>query len=97
MPEELSQNLNAQYGKGFSIANLRLFRQFYQTYPERMDGCTGVKNSIDNLSSSLKWYGEESESAIPPSEEFATRRVANAIHYPVGSGFVTGFHPQHPP
>jgi len=94
MLEELSQNLNAQYGKGFSIANLKLFRQFYQTYPERMDGCNGVKTSIDNLPSSLKWYGEESESGIAPSEEFATHRVANAIHYPVGSEFVTGFHPQ---
>nr|WP_309759316.1 PDDEXK nuclease domain-containing protein [Flavobacterium sp.] len=31
--KELSKNLSAEFGKGFSSANLRNFRQFYLTYP----------------------------------------------------------------
>jgi predicted nuclease of restriction endonuclease-like (RecB) superfamily len=32
--KELSKNLSTEFGKGFSAANLRNFRQFYLTYPE---------------------------------------------------------------
>ena len=32
--KELSKNLSAEFGKGFSSANLRNFRQFYVTYPD---------------------------------------------------------------
>jgi len=31
--EDLSIKLTCEYGGGFSVQNLRLFRQFYQTYP----------------------------------------------------------------
>jgi hypothetical protein len=31
---ELSRALTAEFGKGFSYANLRNFRQFYLTYPQ---------------------------------------------------------------
>jgi len=34
--ENLSARLTERYGKGFSVANLKNFRQFYQTYAERM-------------------------------------------------------------
>jgi len=34
--EELSQKLNGRYKSGFSIANLRNFRQLYLAYPERV-------------------------------------------------------------
>jgi predicted nuclease of restriction endonuclease-like (RecB) superfamily len=33
--KELSKNLTAEFGKGFSYANLRNFRQFYLTYPDQ--------------------------------------------------------------
>ena len=32
--KELSKALNAEFGKGFSVANLRNFRQFYLTFPD---------------------------------------------------------------
>src|SRR5689334_21049653 len=32
--KQLSQALTAEFGKGFSYANLRNFRQFYLTYPD---------------------------------------------------------------
>jgi predicted nuclease of restriction endonuclease-like (RecB) superfamily len=46
--EELSRHLADQFGKGFSVANLRNFRQFYLTYPD--------PNGIhDTLCSVLSW------------------------------------------
>jgi predicted nuclease of restriction endonuclease-like (RecB) superfamily len=33
--KELSKQLSGEFGKGFSQANLRNFRQFYQTFPSR--------------------------------------------------------------
>lgn len=35
--ESLSSNLTKQYGRGFSAANLKNFRQFYQAFPDRID------------------------------------------------------------
>jgi len=32
--EDLSRHLTERYGKGFSVANLRNFRQFYVTYQD---------------------------------------------------------------
>ena len=32
--KELSKALTAEFGRGFSYANLRNFRQFYLTYPD---------------------------------------------------------------
>jgi predicted nuclease of restriction endonuclease-like (RecB) superfamily len=32
--KQLSKDLSAELGKGFSVANLRNFRQFYQTFPD---------------------------------------------------------------
>jgi len=34
--ETLSKQLTAKYGRGFSTTNLRYFRSFYNTYPERI-------------------------------------------------------------
>lgn len=33
--KELSKNLSAEFGQGFSLANLKNFRKFYLTYPEK--------------------------------------------------------------
>ncbi len=33
--ENLSTSLSNEFGEGFSYANLRKFRQFYQTYPDQ--------------------------------------------------------------
>jgi len=35
---ELSRQLRGEFGKGFSIANLKNFRQFYLTFPDREKG-----------------------------------------------------------
>lgn len=78
--EELSQKLNLQYGKGFSVANLRLFRQFYLTYSERM---------INYLRPDT--YIEEQKS---PSDDLATQQIIDTIRYPMGSELNTGFNPQ---
>ena len=46
--EELSRHLGDQFGKGFSVANLRNCRQFYLTYPDR-------KGIHYTLCSELSW------------------------------------------
>lgn len=33
--ENLSRELSTEFGRGFSYANLRNFRQFYLTYPDQ--------------------------------------------------------------
>jgi predicted nuclease of restriction endonuclease-like (RecB) superfamily len=78
--EELSEKLKKQYGKGFSVANLRLFRQFYLTYSERMIDYPEPNDSMKEMES--------------PSEDTATQQMIDAIHYPVGSELKTGFNPQ---
>ena len=78
--EELSQKLNLQYGKGFSVANLRLFRQFYLTYSERM---------INYIRPNT--YIEEQKS---PSDDLANQQIIDTIRYPMGSELNTGFNPQ---
>lgn len=78
--EELSQKLNLQYGKGFSVANLRLFRQFYLTYSERMINYLRPNTYIGQGKS--------------PSDDLATQQIIDTIRYPVGSELNTGFNPQ---
>ena len=34
---QLSEQLTVKYGPGFSVANLRNFRQFYEMYPDRLN------------------------------------------------------------
>ncbi|MEA3294210.1 MAG: PDDEXK nuclease domain-containing protein [Euryarchaeota archaeon] len=78
--EELSQKLNLQYGKGFSVANLRLFRQFYLTYSKRI-----INHPRPNT------YIEREKS---PSDDLATQQIIDTIRYPMGSELNTGFNPQ---
>ena len=35
----LSKDLTAEFGKGYSLPNLKNFRKFYLTYPEGGKGC----------------------------------------------------------
>lgn len=74
----LSEQLSAQYGTGFSVPNLRNFRQFYSIYQDR---------SIHYLSGSElqddpKHYLEGSESHVPEK------------YQPAGDPFKSGFNPQ---
>ena len=56
--KELSEKLTSEYGRGYSVANLRNFRQFYLTFPEI---CQPIKDIYSNfqihytLCSELSW------------------------------------------
>jgi len=52
---DLSQRLNVKYGSGFSIANLRNFRQFYQIYSERVIHYPSGSEWIPDFSPQLTW------------------------------------------
>lgn len=41
----LSKQLNEKYGKGFSVANIKNFRQFYQSYPNRLNSISYPEGS----------------------------------------------------
>lgn len=43
--KNLSIALNAEFGKGFSYANLRNFRQFYLTYPNP-ENCYALRSNL---------------------------------------------------
>lgn len=43
--KELSKALTAEFGKGFSYANLRNFRQFYFTYPD-IEKCYALRSKL---------------------------------------------------
>ncbi|MBD5144783.1 MAG: DUF1016 domain-containing protein [Ruminococcus sp.] len=61
----LSERLTAEFGKGFTVRNLRNMRQFYLTYPKRHTLCTELSWShyrilmrIDD-ENRRNWYTEE--------------------------------------
>ena len=59
--KSLSKELSAEFGNGFSIANLKNFRQFYLTYPDQ-DNFNDVRsNSEDPILYAVR---RESENTI---------------------------------
>jgi predicted nuclease of restriction endonuclease-like (RecB) superfamily len=56
----LSIALTSEFGKGFSYANLKNFRQFYLTYPDQENCHTLCSNSEDSI-----LYAPHRESEIP--------------------------------
>lgn len=80
--ERLSAQLSERYASGFSVSNLKNFRQFYLTYPDRLDVIGYPAGG--QLSGTENRYPPGSESAGAP---------ALAIHSLDGDG-VSGFSPQ---
>lgn len=86
--DKLSVKLTERFGKGYSVANLRNFREFYLTYPDRLaqiryalfDGSDGAIQK----GRSLKRY---------PAGSVFEDEEPQEIQYPVGSEFNAVFHP----
>ena len=61
----LSEKLTAEFGKGFTVANLRNMRQFYLSYPKRYTLCSELSWSHYRILMRIddeerrKWYTEE--------------------------------------
>lgn len=68
--ENLSKQLNEKYGKGFSIANIKNFRQFYQSYSNRL--------------SSICYPTGSQLKALPKSYPAGSQSVAIEISSPTG-------------
>ena len=91
--ENLSARLTARYGKGFSVPNLKNFRQFYQAYPERFSSIGYPMGSQSSDTTNFSPMGREMASyqiSCPPGTEL----VATTKGSPVGSQTVQGFSPQ---
>jgi len=87
--EELSHRLTEQYGKGFSITNLKYFRLFYQAYPERL----GIRHPSGDESSGTAIphpLGGESEIPSPTGIELSVMQIP----HPTGGESSQGFSPQ---
>jgi predicted nuclease of restriction endonuclease-like (RecB) superfamily len=79
--ENLSNKLQEQYGNGFSVANLKNFRQLYLTYPNRLDSIRHLSGGELALQDEKRYPpGSESEDAI--------------ILSPAGRELAKGFSPQ---
>ena len=52
--KELSQKLTADFGKGFTLANLKNFRQFYLTFSEEKSNALRGKSESDQKSYALR-------------------------------------------
>ncbi|MFA6713735.1 MAG: PDDEXK nuclease domain-containing protein [Victivallales bacterium] len=75
--EELSDKLNSRYGSGFSVPNLKNFRQFYLIYADKLAGIRYPSGSeLGNI-----------QKLAPPERELAPLTKC----YPSGSEFTTGF------
>jgi len=88
--EELSENLTRHYGKGFSAANLRLFRKFYLEYSDRSIDDSRQNNPVTHSLSSSEKTGRAYDSATFINDEFVTQRVQNSKGYPLGALFDDG-------
>ena len=90
---ELSEQLTQHYGEGYSIPNLKAFRQFYLAYPDRIvESPIGypVGSQFESIPMSHPVGGQFEIAPIhhPLGGEFEF----TSIGYPVGSQF-KGFHP----
>ena len=70
--QELSNRLSAEFGKGFSVPNLRLIRQFYLTYRDRYPQIHYAvsSESQDSLVGVQKRYSVSSELEISRDRSF---------------------------
>lgn len=75
--EKLSARLMARFGKGYSVANLKNFRELYLAYPDRLDAIRYP------LGSELGGDAQEGDSTA----------VAPVKRYPLGGESPAGFHP----
>jgi predicted nuclease of restriction endonuclease-like (RecB) superfamily len=91
--EDLSVRLTELYGQGFSVPNLKNFRQFYHAYPDR---CASIGYPMGSQSDSLgiqRPMGAESSgpSILHPS---GRELVHHKKSYPLGTELPQGFSPQ---
>lgn len=91
--KDLSTRLAERYGQGFSVPNLKNFRQFYQAYPERFASIGSPLGSQSTKPTFLHpGSGASSESAmLSPLGKELTRPEKG---YPTGSQMPHGFSPQ---
>ncbi|MEW6077471.1 MAG: PDDEXK nuclease domain-containing protein [Thermodesulfobacteriota bacterium] len=91
--EDLSARLIERYGKGFSVPNLKNFRQFYQTYPDRCASIgypTGSQFDSPEISRPSGAEFSETTILIPTGRELVHHKKS----YPLGSESSQGFSPQ---
>jgi len=104
--ENLSARLTGRYGKGFSVPNLKSFRQFYHTYPDRCASIGYPMGSQSEIPEISRLSGAESSkpaSLSPTGRELpsiqiqyppGTKLAPTSKSSPLGSESLQGFSPQ---
>jgi predicted nuclease of restriction endonuclease-like (RecB) superfamily len=91
--EDLSAQLTERYGQGFSVPNLKNFRQFYQAYPDR---CASIGYPLGSQSDSIeiqRLMGAESSGTLIPLPA-GRELVHHKKSYPLGTELPQGFFTQ---
>ena len=100
--EDLSRRLTKRYGRGYSVANLKNFRQFYLCFPERFPptSCAALEDPAKippeiryTSCSELPGPAPYTSALHPgPGDQFARRRPAKSL--PAPTALHCGFAPQ---
>ena len=87
---DLSRRLNEQYGAGYSVPTLQNCRKFYLTYERRLaiQYPVGTKFAMAAIGYPAEGEPNKKDGLNPPDGELKQKQ------YPVGTEFVTGFHPE---
>jgi predicted nuclease of restriction endonuclease-like (RecB) superfamily len=86
--ENLSNRLKRQYGDGFSVANLKNFRQFYLTYPNRLYSIRHLAGG-ELTQQDKKRYpaGSESANGFSPQLSWSHYRALMRVQDEMARGF----------
>jgi hypothetical protein len=89
--KELSKRLTADFGKGFTVANIEYFRKFYIVFSGRTNSDALRRNSKSNKTDALRWtFDEENDHyksqtidqrRLEPSNFQNLRRELSWTHY----------------
>lgn len=82
--ESLSIRLTERYGKGFSVPNLKSFRQFYQAYLDRCPSISYPAGSQSGVQSISSPTGRKSDLTVKSSPS-GRKLIPNDIPYPAGT------------
>ena len=93
---DLSKRLTERYGKGFSLSNLKRFRQFYQAYSERVTiGSTAGSQlpTSEKIHTAGGILQNDPQRGANSSKSFPLGRESGKEH-PLGDELIQGFSPQ---
>jgi predicted nuclease of restriction endonuclease-like (RecB) superfamily len=92
--QELSTKLQTEYGNGYAVDNLELFRRFYREYPALIPDAVRRISGVSEKSDALRRISRNTEKASQVSNSIPFASVAEIGHAVRGQSWKTGqMHP----